>query len=197
MADFFAGKPLHVITTHKTAEKRQVTVRWEHDDGSDTADIDRLIALDPDSFAKASPTDACNLVARLHQSQVYLQMTSQIAECDGKAVGYVLLTQVRVGERTHLLLVGCACDPAGPQETRSKLLSTVLHTARAGFYSALLAVCEPDALPGVKLNPVEEHGITPPSGIPAGRLLIGELIPDGIGTLGGTVTLDPAFEGWL
>ena len=102
-----------------------------------------------------------------------------------------------MGERTHLLLVGCSCDPAGPQETRSKLLSTVLHTARAGFYSALLAVCEPDALPGVKLNPVEEHGITPPSGIPAGRLLIGELIPDGIGTLGGTVTLDPAFEGWL
>lgn len=195
MPDIFSTPP-HVTVRHRgESDAPSLAFRWEMPGGSDEAAIAALVAADPARFVFADPKRAVRLVRDLHESGVYLQMTSQLALAEGRPVGYVLLTQVMVGDRTYLIHVGDAIAQGAPAGTRERLLGTVLHTARAGFYSAIVATTHAGGIPKVKLTHLAEHRITvaTDSPIAADDLLIGELHPGGIDDYGGELALDAAF----
>lgn len=195
MSGLFSNPPHVTVRRHDADDAAALSFRWEAPDGSDAEAIEGLVAGDPARFVYPNPQRAARLVRALRESDTYLQMTSQLALAEGRPVGYVLLTQVLVGDRTYLLHVGDAIAPDAPQGTRARLLGTVLHTARAGFYSAIVATTHAGDIPGVTLTALAAHNITvaPASPLPADELQIGELHPCGIDDHGGQLVLDPAF----
>lgn len=203
MAGMFSGKQVKVTVRTAAADGNgpKLTYRWEAEGGSDTAIIEELVRNDAACWAADGPDAACALVAAAHGSEAFMRMTSQLAETDGKLVGYALMVQMRAGARTYPLLLGASQAPDAPDGTAAQLVANIAGTARSGFYSAFFALGP--ALDTVRkacrTKPVsaDELGLELPDCLVEKELTAFELVRSGLDDCRGAVVLDDPVEAAL
>lgn len=143
---------------------QDVRVRQE-----ERGDFDAVYAVVKAAFESAEHSDGNeqNLVTALRESETFVPELSLVAEKDGKVVGHILFTEIRIGERTELALAPLAVLP----EYQGQGIGTALireghrHAGKLGYgYSIVLG--SENYYPRFGYRPAWELGIETPSGFP-------------------------------
>lgn len=121
------------------------------------------------AFAHAEHTDhdEHNLVARLRSSEAFLPQLSLVAEQDGRIVGYILFTKLKVGQTTQLALAPLAVHPDFQRQGVGGALIRAGHriAAQLGYdYSVVLG--HSDYYPRFGYQPASRFGIRSPFDVP-------------------------------
>lgn len=114
------------------------------------------------AFAHAEHTDhdEHNLVARLRGSEAFIPELSLVAEQDGRIVGHILFTKLKVGQTTQLALAPLAVHPDFQRQGIGGALIEEGHciAAQLGYdYSILLG--HPTYYPRFGYQPASRFGI--------------------------------------
>ena len=111
--------------------------------------------------------DEQNLVGRLRKSLGYVPELELVAEQDGKIVGHIMLTTIRIGGTEQLILAPLAVAPDCQKRGIGGALIQKAHaTARKSGYSLILLVGHPTYYPRFGYRPASEFGLTCASEIP-------------------------------
>ena len=121
------------------------------------------------AFAHAEHTDhdEHNLVARLRGSEAFIPELSLVAEQDGRIVGHILFTRLKVGQTTQLALAPLAVHPDFQRQGIGGALIEEGHriAAQLGYdYSILLG--HPTYYPRFGYQPASRFGIQSPFDVP-------------------------------
>lgn len=142
-----------------------------------SADYNEVFCLIQQSFAHAEHHDGTEqeLVARLRKDPAFIPELSLVAEMQGKLIGYILFTRLKIGTRTELALAPLAVLPEYQHQGvgRSLILEGHHLAAQLGYHYCVVLGSD-SYYPRMGYRPATEFGITCPfSGIsPANYMAI-------------------------
>lgn len=92
-------------------------------------DYDEVFRVVQTSFAGAEHSDGKeqHLVAALRMSSAFVSELSLVAEADGKIIGYILFTKIKIGESAELALAPLAVLPSYQRQGVGKALIAAGH----------------------------------------------------------------------
>ncbi|MEI6101061.1 MAG: N-acetyltransferase [Eubacteriales bacterium] len=169
-----------------------IHIRQEH-----AEDFSTVCSLVKDAFANVeqSEGDEQNVVERLRQSEGFVPGLSLVAECDGKIVGHILFTIIKIGMEDSLILAPVSVLPAYQRMGIGSLLIKKGHqiAKELGFSSAVL-VGHPTYYPRFGYRRASKWGIQLSIPAPDECFMAVELVPGSLDSAGGNViVLPPAF----
>lgn len=105
-------------------------------------DYQQIYQLVKSAFAKAEHSDGTeqDLVERLRQSLSFIPELALVAEINDEIVGYILFTQIRIGENIELALAPLAVLPTVQKQGVGKALIKQGHeiAKRLGYHYAVV-----------------------------------------------------------
>lgn len=134
-------------------------------------DYDDVFSLVKDAFEKAEHTDGDehNLLARLRQSQSFIPDLSLVAERNGKIVGQIMFTKIKVGNTTQVALAPVTVSIAEQKSgIGSKLILEGHKIAKDLGYEYSILIGHPSYYPRFGYLPAENFGIIAPFELPEG-----------------------------
>lgn len=121
------------------------------------------------AFASAEHSDGNeqDLVAALRKSEAFVEQLSLVALEDNRTVGYILFTEVKIGETTALALAPLAVLP----EYQRRGIGTALiehghHIAAKLNYGCVVVLGSEKYYPKFGYQPAKKAGIVPPFDVP-------------------------------
>ena len=158
-------------------------------------DYKAVYQLVRDAFASAEQSDGHeqDLVEALRNSESFVPELSLVAVEDGRIVGHILFTRVRVGAETVLALAPLSVLPSRQRRGVGLALMEAGHDAarRLGYgYSIVLG--HPRYYPKAGYVPAAVYGIRPPFDVP-GEAFMALRLNDDAPRLDGVVRYDRAF----
>ena len=159
------------------------------------ADYPVVYTLIKDAFASAEHCDGNeqDLAAALRQSTSFVPELSLVAETDGRIVGHILFTKIRIGTSTQLALAPLSVLPAFQgQGVGSALVRRGHQIARDLGYSYSVVLGSETYYPRSGYRPAESFGIEVPPGMPPANFMAVRLRADAQ-PIGGAVTYADEF----
>lgn len=159
------------------------------------ADYPVVYTLIKDAFASAEHCDGNeqDLAAALRQSTSFVPELSLVAEADGRIVGHILFTKIRIGTSTQLALVPLSVLPAFQgQGVGSALVRRGHQIARDLGYSYSVVLGSETYYPRFGYRPAGAFGIAAPFAAPPENFMAIRLRDDAP-AVHGVVRYDPAF----
>lgn len=138
------------------------------------------------------------LVERLRSTDGFIPHLSLVAEMDGKIVGYILLTEVKIAtaqdEVTALALAPVAVLPAFQGKGIGAALIEKAHTvARDLGYQSVILLGHEQYYPKFGYQPLHDFGISLPFEAPPENCMALELVPDALKHKAGKVIYPAVF----
>ena len=143
-------------------------------------DYDAVYALVKEAFEKAPHRDGNeqDLVAALRRSDAFVPALSLVAEREGRIVGYILFTELRVAGRAALALAPLAVLPAYQgQGVGSALVREGHRIAREMGYPYAVVLGSTDYYPRFGYRPAAEYGIRAPFDLAGDHFMAVRLLP--------------------
>ena len=159
------------------------------------ADYPVVYTLIKDAFASAEHCDGNeqDLAAALWQSTSFVPELSLVAEADGRIVGHILFTKIRIGTSTQLALAPLSVLPAFQgQGVGSALVRRGHQIARDLGYSYSVVLGSETYYPRFGYRPAGAFGIAAPFAAPLENFMAIRLRDDAP-AVHGVVRYDPAF----
>lgn len=148
------------------------------------------------AFMNAEHTDhnEHNLVNRLRDSEAFVKELSLVAEDNGKIVGHILLTKIKIGNNEALALAPLAVLPNYQKSgIGSKLIIESHKRAKELGYRSVIVLGHSDYYPRFGYKPASRWGIKAPFEVPNENFMAVELIEDGLKDISGTVNYAKEF----
>lgn len=158
-------------------------------------DYGAVYRLIKEAFASAEHSDGNEqeLVAALRNRGAFVPELSLVAVEDGKPVGHILFTEVRVGGSVQLALAPLSVLPAYQRRGIGTALMQRGHSiARELGYDYSIVLGSPAYYSRAGYVPASTYGIRPPFDVPDGNFMALRL-RDGADSLVGAVQYDKAF----
>src|SRR5690606_25984042 len=167
-----------------------------------TSDHDAVFHVIEKAFENEIYTDHQEhfLVERLRKSAAFVPELALVAELDGKVVGYILLTKIRIvnehGNITSLALAPVAVLPTYQRKGIGGRLIGAAHekATELGFGSVVLLGHE-KYYPRFGYEPADKFGIKLPFDVPAENCMAIELVEGALSDVNGMVEYPPEFNG--
>lgn len=116
------------------------------------------------------------LVEQLRLDEAYISELSLVAEVDNTLVGYVMLTQARIGEQSALLLAPLAVLPAYQRQGIGRHLLEEAHKrAKQMGYHHILVLGDATYYGSLGYRRAVDFGICLPEGFPEANFLVNHL----------------------
>ncbi|KJU72267.1 GNAT family N-acetyltransferase [Clostridium baratii] len=148
------------------------------------------------AFMNAEHTDhnEHNLVNKLRGSEAFVKGLSLVAEDNGKIVGHIILTKVKIGNNESLALAPLAVLPNYQKSgIGSKLIIESHKRAKELGYSSVIVLGHPDYYPRFGYKPASKWEIKAPFEVPDESFMAIELIENGLKDISGTVNYAKEF----
>lgn len=158
------------------------------------ADYNEVFELIKAAFEHGGNGDEEYLVARLRGSACFVPELSMVAEHDGKIVGQIMLTRVKIGDYTSLALAPLSVLPGLQKSGIGTALITAAHKkARALGYSSVIVLGHPEYYPKFGYKKAGEFGITAPFEVADEAFMAVQLCENGLQGVSGTVRYPAEF----
>lgn len=172
-----------------------IKIRMELSD--DYKGVEKLIEI---AFRDEKFTDHAEhlLVARLRKSEAFVAQLSLVAEVDGKMVGYILFTKIKIGDYDKALaLAPVAVLPEYQHRgIGTKLIKEGHGVAQQLGFGASIVLGHKDYYPRFGYKQLSGFGIKLPiKAIPSDFCMGIELIPNALEDVKGVVEYAKEFEG--
>lgn len=155
----------------------------------------QIYTLVQSAFEHAEHTDhdEQNLVERLRKSPAYIPALSLVAEMDGKLVGHIMFTEIKIGHATAITLAPLAVLPALQGKGIGGALIKAGHQiARDMGYPVSVLLGHENYYPRFGYLPASEFQISPPFPVPDSNYMAANL-QDSKPQLSGTVAYAKEF----
>ena len=138
------------------------------------------------------------LVERLRKSDAFIPELSLVAVEDGKIVGHILLTKLKIQNQQQefesLSLAPVAVLPNYQRQGIGALLIEQAHRVAKGLgYTSVILVGHENYYPRFGYKPASSFGINFPFEVPDANGMALELVENGLAGISGTVVYPPAF----
>ena len=138
--------------------------------------------------------DEQDLVNRLRESQAFIPELSLVAECDGKVIGHILFTKMKIGDHPSLALAPVAVLPEyQKQGVGAKLIIEGHRIARELGYGSVIIVGHPAYYPRFGYTPASTWNITAPFEVPDEAFMAMELVEGGLNGVSGEIEYAKEF----
>lgn len=141
-------------------------------------DLPAIVQLIKEAFdgEKHSDGTEADLVQRLWASPSYQAALSLVAVMDDRIVGYILFSQVRIGEFVELGMAPLAVAPAFQRQGVGQALLQEGHrVARKLGYHLVIVLGSDRYYPKFGYIPAHERSITAPFDVPSSYFMVKEL----------------------
>lgn len=131
-----------------------------------------------DAFADAehSDGDEQDLVDRIRLTPDYIPHLSLVGVINGKIVGYLMMSKIKIGNVTAIALAPLAVHPEYQRQgVGSKLINTAHNIAAEYGYSISVVLGSPDYYSKFGYENSNDYGVFPPFDVPAEYFMIHRL----------------------
>jgi predicted N-acetyltransferase YhbS len=159
-------------------------------------DIDSVYRVVKSAFEtmEQASGDEQDLVNRLRKSEAFIPELSLVAECDGKIIGHILFTKMKIGDHPSLALAPVAVLPEYQnQGVGGKLIVEGHHIARELGYGSVIVVGHPAYYPRFGYKLASQWKITAPFEVPDEAFMVLELIEGGLKDVSGVIEYAKEF----
>jgi predicted N-acetyltransferase YhbS len=159
-------------------------------------DIDSVYRVVKSAFEtmEQASGDEQDLVNRLRKSEAFIPELSLVAECDGKIIGHILFTKMKIGDHPSLALAPVAVLPEYQnQGVGGKLIVEGHHIARELGYGSVIVVGHPAYYPRFGYKLASQWKITAPFEVPDEAFMLLELIEGGLKDVSGVIEYAKEF----
>lgn len=153
-------------------------------------DIDAVYQVVKSAFETMPQADGDeqDLVNRLRKSEAFIPELSLVAECDGKIIGHILFTKMKIGGQPSLALAPVAVLPEYQnQGIGGKLIMEGHRLARELGYGPVIVVGHPAYYPRFGYKPASRWNITAPFEVPDEAFMALELLEGGLKDVSGEI----------
>ncbi len=160
-------------------------------------DFDSIYSMIKSSFATAEHADGDeqDLVLRLRKSAAYVPELALVAEKDGVILGYIMFTEIKIGEHTELALAPLAvADTHQKQGIGGALILSGHQIAKDMGYHYSVVLGSEEYYPKFGYISASEFGIKAPFEVPTQNFMAIDLQGDSP-KAEGVVEYGEAFEG--
>ncbi|MBN2256941.1 MAG: N-acetyltransferase [Anaerolineaceae bacterium] len=135
-----------------------------------------------------------NLVNRLRKSAAFIPELSLVAEGDGKIIGHILFTRMKIGEHDSLALAPVAVLPEYQNRgVGGKLIAAGHRIARELGYGSVVVVGHPSYYPKFGYQLASQWNITAPFEVPDEAFMALELVEGGLKGVSGEIEYAKEF----
>jgi predicted N-acetyltransferase YhbS len=163
-------------------------------------DIDAVYSVVKSAFEKMELADGDeqDLVDRLRKSQAFIPELSLVAESDGKVIGHILFTKMKIGGHPSLALAPVAVLPEyQKQGVGGKLIREGHRIAKELGFNSVILVGHPAYYPRFGYSPASKWKITAPFEVPDKAFMVLELVEGGLTGVSGMIEYAPEFFGYV
>jgi predicted N-acetyltransferase YhbS len=163
-------------------------------------DIDAVYSVVKSAFEKMELADGDeqDLVDRLRKSQAFIPELSLVAESDGKVIGHILFTKMKIGGHPSLALAPVAVLPEyQKQGVGGKLIREGHRIAKELGFKSVILVGHPAYYPRFGYSPASKWKITAPFEVPDKAFMVLELVEGGLTGVSGMIEYAPEFFGYV
>lgn len=138
--------------------------------------------------------DEQDLVNRLRKSQAFIPELSLVAECEGKVVGHILFTKIKIGNHPSLALAPVAVIPEFQKRgVGGKLIQEGHRIAKELGYDSVILVGHPSYYPRFGYRPASLWKITAPFEVSDEAFMAMELKVGGLDGVSGEIEYAKEF----
>lgn len=166
-----------------------------------TTDFDTVFLLIEDAFKLEEYSDHREqfLVERLRKSEAFIPELSLVAEQEGKVIGYILLTKLKVkdGEKEYQSLALAPVAVATEQQGKglgALLINYAHNKAKELGHKSVILLGHSGYYPRFGYKQADSFGIELPFDVPKENCMAIELIPDGLKNVNGVVEYPKEFN---
>jgi len=145
-------------------------------------------------------TNEANLVELLRRSKAFVPELSLVATCEGKVIGHILFTKIKIvnddnSETESLALAPMAVRPEFQHRgIGSQLIKHGLDKARELHYKSVIVLGHEHYYPKFGFVPADRWNIRSPYDVPTNVFMALELVTDGLQDVSGQVQYPKEFE---
>lgn len=141
-----------------------------------------------------STGEEADLVNRLRKSKAFIPELSLVAEEQGRVIGHILFTKMKIGTHDSLALAPVSVLPEfHGRGIGSALIQEGHRIARELGYSSAIVVGHAYYYPRFGYRWASHFGITAPFEVPQDSFMAIELVPDGLKGVSGMIEYAPEF----
>jgi predicted N-acetyltransferase YhbS len=159
-------------------------------------DIDAVYQVVKTAFEtmELADGDEQDLVNRLRKSEAFIPELSLVAEMDGRIIGHILFTRMKIGEHASLALAPVAVLPDFQgRGVGAQLIREGHRIAREVGYRSVIVVGHPDYYPRFGYLPASRWKITAPFEVPDEAFMVLELVEGGLDGVSGEIEYAKEF----
>jgi predicted N-acetyltransferase YhbS len=159
-------------------------------------DIDAVYQVVKTAFEtmELASGDEQDLVNRLRESNAFIPELSLVAEQDGKIIGHILFTRMKIGEHVSLALAPVAVLPdCQGQGVGNKLILEGHRIAKELGYRSVIVVGHPRYYPRFGYRPASRWMIAAPFKVPDEAFMAFELADAGLEGVSGEIEYAKEF----
>jgi predicted N-acetyltransferase YhbS len=163
-------------------------------------DIDAVYQVVKTAFAtmELADGDEQDLVNRLRKSAAFIPELSLVAEYEGKIIGHILFTKMKIGDHPSLALAPVAVLPEyQKQGAGGELIREGHRIAKELGYRSVIVVGHPDYYPRFGYHLASQWKITAPFEVPDEAFMALELVEGGLTGVSGMIAYAPEFFGYV
>jgi putative acetyltransferase len=170
----------------------EISIRQENKN-----DFNAVFEVNKLAFGQSNETD---LVDRLRQSKAFVPELSLVAAFNGKIIGHLLFTKIKIistgkRETESLALAPMAVRPEFQHKgIGRKLITKGLEKAKELGYKSVIVLGHEHYYPKFGFVPADQWNIRPPYDVPANVFMALELVKNGLKGVSGIVTYPIEFE---
>ena len=168
-----------------------ILVRQEQENDSDS--VFSVVKSAFETMEQASG-DEQDLVNRLRKSDAFIPELSLVAEQNGKIIGHILFTRMKIGKHGSLALAPVAVLPEYQnQGVGAQLIREGHRIARELGYRSVILVGHPGYYPRFGYRPASQWKITAPFEVPDEAFMALELVEGGLKGVSGEIEYAKEF----
>ena len=138
--------------------------------------------------------DEQDLVNRLRKSEAFIPELSLVAEWEGKIIGHILFTKLKIGNNEFLALAPVSVLPEYQgQGVGEKLIKAGYLLAKKLGFCSVIVVGHPTYYPRFGYTPASRWNISAPFEVPDNCFMAIELTKDGLKGVSGSVEYPQEF----
>lgn len=167
----------------------------------ETSDFESVFELIKAAFASVTMSDHKEhfLVERLRNSTAFVPELSMVAEIEGKIVGHILLTKIKIKTASQefgsLALAPVSVLPEHQHQGIGAMLITEAHnTARNQGFRSIVLLGHETYYPRFGYRQADQFGIELPFDVPKENVMAIELVENGLKGVSGTVEYPKEFN---
>jgi predicted N-acetyltransferase YhbS len=142
--------------------------------------------------------DEQDLVNRLRKGEAFIPELSLVAEYDGKIIGHILFTKMKIGAHPSLALAPVAVLPEYQNRgVGGKLIVEGHRIAKELGYRSVIVVGHPRYYPRFGYQRASQCKITAPFEVPDEAFMVLELVEGGLTGVSGMIEYAPEFFGYV